>query len=149
MSHARVVIAAFAVALFAQGASALTRDQPVTPEFLKQEPGQFKITAEKRADGLVHFTITRLLARPAYLVARSTIRDGDKLLLDTTSTAFAREPSATYYVAVSAERMANATFELFEGGFGGPDNDPLPVVGGGTNFQIQLAAFAKSAGEAK
>ena len=149
MSHVRVVIAVLAVIMFAQVASAITMEQTVTPESLKQSPGQFTITAEKRPDGLIHFTITRQLAKPAYLVAHSTIRDGKKILLDTTATAYAREFSAVYYFAVASDRIADASFDLYVGTFEESGGQPTPTVGGATDFHIQLADFAKAATDAK
>ena len=149
MLPVRLLIAVLAVLMLSHAASAITIEQTVTPDSLKESPGQFTITAEKRPDGLIHFTITRLLAKPAYLVAHSTIRDGKKTLLDTTATAYARESSAVYYFAVSSDRVADASFDLYVGTFEGSGDQPSPTVGGATEFHIQLADFAKSATEAK
>ena len=150
MSRRHILFAAFAASLLGliSVASALTVNQAVTPAFIKDNPKRFSVTAEKRNDGLIHFTITRFVPRPSYLVATTEICEGDKILFQSTSTAFVREDSVTYYVTVAPERIADAKFELFEGSFAESDGKHTPVPGG-TDFQIQLGEFAKLARELK
>ena len=145
-----ILLAAFAAGLFGLigAASALTVDVPVTPAYVKENPKQFAVVVEKRADGLLHFTITRTVSRPSYLVAHSELREGAKALFQSTACAFVREDSATYFVVVSPERVEDAKFELFDGSFTESDGHATPVVGG-TNYQIQLGEFAKTAGEGR
>jgi hypothetical protein len=129
-------------------ALALTVDVPVTPAYLKQRPKEFSIRAEKRDDGLIHFTITRHLSEPRHLVARFTVRDKGSIVLDCSFPSFVREKTAKYYLAVSPQQLSNAHIELSESGF----NDfnaadklpPHPWVGS-TDYQIHLADFVPKA----
>ena len=129
-------------------ASALTVDQPVTPAFVKENAKRISVEAKKQVDGLIHFTITYNPPQPTYLVATTEIRSGDKILFQSTSTAFVREKSVTYYAAIAPERVAEAKFELFAGFFAESDGNPTPLPGG-IAYQIQLSEFAKTAGEVK
>jgi len=129
-------------------ASALTVCHAVTPAYVNDNPKQFSVVTEKRDDGLLHFTITRQLSRPSYLVATTEVRDGDKVLFQSTASAFVHEDTATYYVTVAPERVADASFELFEGSFDESSGKPIAVIGG-TIYQFQLGEFAKTASELK
>jgi hypothetical protein len=122
-------------------ASAVTVEIPVTPAYLKQKPKEFSIHAEKGDDGLIHFTITRHLSEPRYLVARFMVRDKGAVALDGSFPAFVREKAAKYYLAVSPKQLPNAHFELSDHGIGTVDGTPYGVVGG-EDYQIHLADFA-------
>ncbi len=129
---------------------ALTMRSVVTPESVKQDPTQIEVRAEKRPDGLVHFTITlHLKQKQAYLVARTRVRDGEKTVLDSSTPSYVREESATYHVAVAADWMGDTTFDVFSGFFEMQDGKyPVPMVGG-TEYEFDLGAFAKTATEVK
>jgi hypothetical protein len=140
-----ISVVMFVIVLAITGeASAATFEVPVTPAYLKLRLKEFSIHAEKRDDGLVHFTITRHLSEPRYLVARFAVRDKGSVVLDGSFPAFVREKSAKYYLAVSPQQLSNAHFELYETVFSGDDKTPYPSPGG-TNYQIHLADFAPKA----
>ena len=132
------------VSILAEKASALVTQTPVTPASIKEKDSKFSVTAEKGKDGLIQFTITYRLPEPQYLVAHFELRDGEKVLMRTDSPSFAREKSATYYVAVSPSQLAGARFELSQNGFSESGGQPLAEPGG-TIFQIDLQAFGKNA----
>lgn len=125
-------------------ALAETEDVPVTPAYVKENPKEFSILAKKGDDGLIHFTITRHLSEPRYLVARFAVRENGSVVLDGSFPAFVREKAAKYYLAVSPQQLSNAHFELSESGFGDMNGTPIPWVGG-TDYQIHLADFAPKA----
>lgn len=126
-----------------QAVSALTIERHVTPAYVKDNPNRISVAAEKKGDGLIHFTITYFLPRPSYLVANTEVRDGDRVVFQNTSSAFVREKSATYYASVAPERVTDAKFDLFVGSFVESNGAPTPVPGG-TDYRIQLSEFAKS-----
>jgi hypothetical protein len=130
--------------VLAGSASAITLDVPVTPAYLTQKPKEFSIRAEKGDDGLVHFTITRHLSEPRYLVARFTVREKGSVVLDGSFPAFAREKAAKYYLAVSPKQLSGAHFELSDHGIGTVNGTPVGEVGG-EDYQIRLADFAPKA----
>jgi hypothetical protein len=125
-------------------ASAWTMDVPMTPAYVKENPQKFSIRAEKRDDGLIHFTITYRVPEPRYLVARIEVRDQGSIVLDSSFPAFVREKTINYYIAVSPRQLFNARFELSESGIDDVNGTPIPWVGG-TNYQIHLADFAPKA----
>lgn len=138
-----LVVLAIVFAL-AGRASAITVDVPVTPAYLKERPKEFSISAEERDDGLIHFTITRHLSEPRYLVARFTIREKGLVVLDGSFPSFVREKAVKYYLTVSPRQLSNAHFELSERGFNVADETPFPWVGG-IDYQIRLVNFAPKA----
>jgi hypothetical protein len=143
-----VIVFIIGFAGVARFAWALRITQPVTPEYIQQNPKQFSVVAEKQDDGLIHFTIKRFLSRPSFLAATTEIRNGKTILLQNTSTAFVHEDSATFYLAVAPERIADTKFTLFDGTFSESNGKPVATVGG-TDYDIQLSDFAKSASEVK
>jgi hypothetical protein len=120
----------------------------MTPASVKENDSKFSVTAETGKDGLIHFRITYRLPRPQYLVAHFEFRDGETVLARTDSPSFAREDSATFYVAVSPKQLSGAKFELSDNGFAEAGGQPVPTPGG-TIFQIDLQAFGKNAPAAK
>jgi hypothetical protein len=128
-------------------ASAITIEIPVTPAYLKENPKEFSIHAEKRDDGLIHFTITRHLSEPRYLIAGLKVRDQGSVVLEGSFPAVVKEKAVKYYLAVSSKQLSNTDFELSEHGFNAfsaTDETPIPWIGG-EDYQIHLADFAPKA----
>jgi hypothetical protein len=136
------------VSVLAGRASAVVIQMPVTPASVKEKDSKFSVTAETGKDGLIHFRITYRLPRPQYLVAHFELRDGETAVARTDAPSFAREETATLYIAVSPKQLPGAKFELSEHGFAEAGGQPIPTVGG-TIFQIDLQAFGKNAPAAK
>ena len=136
-----ILIASAALALSTAVLAVVVRTD-VTPAYVKEQPKTFVVTAERRADGLVHFTITRQLKDERYVVASLVVRDGSGVIAESHIPAFVRERSATYYVALAPAYLADSTFELADRGFGGDEKTgPVPVPGG-IDFHISLKDFA-------
>lgn len=139
-----MAVAAFGVIFaVAKEASAITLDVPVTAAFIKENPGKFSIDAKKGDDGLIHFTVTRYLSEPKYLVGHFEVRDGEAAILAKCDfPAFVREKSVKYYFSVSPQHLAGTRFHLGEHGFNTTKEGepPLPWVGG-TEYQIRLSDF--------
>lgn len=136
------------VSILAEKAAAVVTQMSVTPESVNEKGSKFSVAAEKGNDGLIHFTITYRLPEPQYLVAHFELRDGETIVTRTDSPRFAREPSATYYVAVSPKQLGGARFELSQNWFSESGGEPVALPGG-TIFQIDLEAFGKNATAAK
>jgi hypothetical protein len=144
MKSRLILVASMALVLSAAVLAVVVRTD-VTPAYVKQEPKAFAVTAERRADGLVHFTITRQLKDERYVVASLVVRDGETVIAESHIPAFVRERSATYYVAVAPAYLADSTFELADRSFGGDDKTgPVPLPGG-IDFHIALKDFAPPA----
>jgi hypothetical protein len=128
--------------ILADRATALVIRQSVTPASVQEKESRFSITAERRKDGLIHFTITYRLPRPQYLVAHFEVREGEATVLKTDTPSFVHESSATYDIALSPRRLADSKFELSENAFGESGGQPVALPGG-TIYQIDLeASFA-------
>lgn len=113
----------------------------VTPASIKEESKGFSVRSEARPDGLVHFTITRRMPAERYVVAELTVRNGPDIVARSSVPAFVREHSATYYIAISPDYIANSTLELSDRTFGTHNGEPIPLPGG-TDFLIALKDFA-------
>ena len=136
------------VSILAEKASAVVTQTPVTPASVQEKDSKFSVTDQKGKDGLIHFTITYRLPEPQYLVAHFELRDGETVLTKTDTPRFAREKSATFYVAVSPRQLADARFELSQNWFSESGGQAVPLPGG-TIFQIDLQAFGKNAPAAR
>ncbi len=124
--------------------SALTIDVTVTPAYIVENPHTFSVKAERRNDGLIHFTITYQLSRPTYLVMNSDISADGHIRFQSTSSFACNDNSATYQLAISPASLAETHFELFAGTFVKTDGH-TEAIPGGIAYKIQLAEFAKSA----
>ncbi len=136
------------ISLFADRASAVVRQESVTPATVKEKDSKFYINAQRREDGLIHFKITYRLPRPQYLVAHFELREDEPTLLKTDTPSFVREASATYNVALLPKHLVDSKFEISENAFGESGRNPVALPGG-TIFQIDLEAFGKDAPAAK
>jgi hypothetical protein len=136
---------AFALALLTLNplAPALTVEQTVNTGYIKDHPGEFSIQAEKRDDGLIHFTIKQTLKRPSYLVVATEISAGGKVIFKSSACSYAREDSATFYVSVAPDQIANTKFTIFQGSFVESAHEPVAEPGG-IDFQIALSDFANA-----
>jgi hypothetical protein len=98
-------------------ALALTVEQVVTPDYVKEHPNAFKVSAERRDDGLIHFKIIYSLPGPRYLVSHFSLRRGGDLLAKSHTPLYAKERSATFYCDLSNECLDGSTFTLSEHSF--------------------------------
>jgi len=131
---------ALAFMLFCSGAQALTVEQQVTPQFVKDHPDRFKIAVEQR-EGMMHFKIVYTLREPRYLVSHFTARNETGVLAESHCPLFAREHSATFYVDLSKECLANSRFTLSEHFFSSDNGQDVPIPGG-TEYIVRLKDFA-------
>ena len=92
--------------------SALTIDETVTPAYTAEHPRTFSVKAERRNDGLIHFTITYQLSRPTYLVMNSDISAEGHILFQATSMNACKDKSAIYQLAINPTSLASARFAL-------------------------------------
>jgi hypothetical protein len=139
--------AAIFLAVFARRAAALVVEVPVTAASLKEANSPFTVEALAEPDGLTSFTITYRLKSPEYLVGYVELRDGDRVLLRSSSTAFVREDTATYYLSVAPGSLSSTAFELSTRSFTAGDH-PVPLPGG-TDYQLKLADFKASPAPAR
>ncbi|MFZ1936821.1 MAG: hypothetical protein WCB27_08845 [Thermoguttaceae bacterium] len=97
-------------------------------------------------DGLIHFKVTRKLAKPYWIQANLVVRKGETRIVVTHFPAFVRENSITYYFEISPEYLADSILALGERGIGYAVNakderGPLPGTGGIDNvFPLKLFA---------
>ena len=141
MKHPFALLSLTFMTLWPLSARALTIEQEVTASYMKEHPGDFKITTEKRDDGLIHFTIVHKLNGPHYMVSHLKVRRGDQIVAQSDSPSFAREREVTYYVALAPACLESSEYTLFEGVFQHNGSDDLAEVGG-TEFVIHLKDFA-------
>jgi hypothetical protein len=140
MKHVLSLSFVIASMLFCSAARALTVEQQVTPQYVKEHPDRFKITVEQR-EGMMHFTIVYSLREPRYLVSHFTARNDSGILAESHTPLFARERSATFYVVLSKDCLANSRFTLSEHSFATSEGQDIPIPGG-TEYVFALKDFA-------
>ena len=140
MKYLPSLLFVIAFAVLSSGARALTVEQQVTPQYVREHPDRFKITVEQR-EGMMHFTIVYNLREPRYLVSHFTARNDSGILAESHTPVFARERSATFYVVLSKECLANSRFTLSEHSFATNEGQDIPIPGG-TEYLIALNDFA-------
>lgn len=113
--------------------------QRVTPDYLRHNPGQFSIQIQPQKEELVLLTVTRHLAEPRYLSSTLEVRDGEKLLVRSTTAAAVTAQSVEFQFTLHARQLQQAKFMLGESG--------SAKELGGTTYVIELADFAKRTGE--
>ncbi len=146
MRFRKLPAAILVVATVSTTALAVVVRREWTPDDVKQNPAEFSVTAEMKDDGLVHFAVTRKLAKPCWIQAHLLVRKGETRIVEMRFPAVVREDSITYYFAISPEYLDDSTLELAERGIGyavnaADERHPLPGTGGTDNV-FQLEKFA-------
>ncbi|HEV3163319.1 MAG TPA: hypothetical protein VGZ22_04715 [Isosphaeraceae bacterium] len=126
-------------------APAVVIQVPVTAAYLKENPDEITVKVEKRDDGLLHYTITRHLKEERYLVAHFTVRSDSKVIAESHCPAYVRQPSATYFLVVSPEKLGDTHFEISENPFV-RSHDQDVAIPGGYIFTFNLKDFAPTDG---
>jgi hypothetical protein len=130
--NAKWLIAGAAVVVILAGtAYALTFEQAVTKDSLKDFGKQFSISAAKEKNGLVEFTIKHEVERPAYHVAHLEVVHQGKLVATSDTPVFGRKHDNTFHFALLPEDIAESKFSLSDSALGtGPEgSEPEPVPG--------------------
>jgi hypothetical protein len=125
-------------------AGALTVDQQVTPAYLREHAREFTVKVARRNNGLIGFTVTRTLAQPKYRIARLLVKRDGETLAESSTPAFARNNTSSFYFAVSARDVAGSEFELGESHFVGPEDQPVALPGT-VNYRFRLSDFVPEA----
>jgi hypothetical protein len=130
MNATRLLILAAILSGLANGASALTVTDQVTPEVVRQNPKAWTITAKKTNDHMIAFTITHAVPQPRYVIGSLRIRDREHLLLTSDFPAYLHdEGSATYYFSISSDLIANSEFEVSASVFVHSHGEDVPLPG--------------------
>ena len=146
MRFCKLLAAILVVAAVSTTALAVVVEREWTPDDMKQNPGEFSVTAKMGDDGLIHFEVIRKLAKPRWVQASLVVRKGKTRIVETHFPAFVREDSITYVFEISPEYLDDSTLELAERGIGYSVNakderHPLPGTGGDDNvFRLKLFA---------
>ena len=122
-------------------ASALTIEQTVTPDSLRDGAKQFAVKLDKNRDGLLQFTVTYNAKEPRYVVARSEMRHNGKLIAESDTPLVSRKGENTFYFAVAAEDLKDSAFSISESYFQELNGEVLPDVGS-VIYNFKLTDFA-------
>jgi hypothetical protein len=123
---------------------ALTVDEQVTPAYLRQHAREFSLKVARQDNGLIGFTLVRTLAQPKYRVARLVVKRDGETVAESTTPAFSRNNTNSFYFSVSARDLAGSEFELGESHFVGPSDSPVPIPGT-INYRFRLLDFVPEA----
>jgi hypothetical protein len=128
MKTKSLIIVCFATTL-ATTVFGLTTEEEITPAYVREHPKEFSVKVAKGEDGLVDFTITHGVATPMYHVAHLAIYHQGRLVATSDTPLFGKKHENTFHFSIAAEDIAECKFSLSESGFGGPDDDPVPIPG--------------------
>jgi len=143
MKFRKLFTAILVVAAFSTTASAVVMEHEWTPGDVKQSAGEFSVTARTGDDGLVHFQVTRKLAKPWWVQANLVVRKGKTRIVETHFPGFVLENSTTYDFEISPEYLDDSTFELAERYVDDDkhERNPLPAPDGDDHlFRLKLFA---------
>lgn len=133
----------FIAATFSTTGLALTLELQVTPAYVREHPKEWSVKAAKKESGLIQFTVVRTLSEPKYLVAHLAVHHAGKLIATSDTPLFGKKKGNTFYFSISAEDIAESTFDLSESGLGSTVNGvqrDIPVVGSNV-YQFRLLDF--------
>jgi hypothetical protein len=138
------------VAAVSTSALALQLEFEWTPDAVKQNPGKFSVTSRVGGDdGLIHFEVTRKLAKRHSILAHLAVRKGKTAIMETDFPELVPEKSITYHFAISPEYVADSTLELAEYEIGqavSAIDEPVPDRDSENNvFPLKLFAPKASA----
>jgi hypothetical protein len=144
------LIALVLTAVLGSLAYALTIEQEVPPDYVREHPEQWSVKVAKKENGLIQFTIVRTLSEPKYLVAHLAVHHAGKLIATSDTPLFGKKhdntvgifSDNTFYFSISAEDLAESKFEIGESHLMTVDGvqEDQPVIGS-TIHQFRLLDF--------
>ena len=115
-----------------------------TSAYVREHPDEWSVKVNKKENGLVRFTIVRILKEPRYLVAHFVVNHSGKVIAGSDNPAFGRKGENTFYFSLSLEDLAESKFDLSESFFGGSGNEAIPEPGS-IIHQFRLLDFVPEA----
>lgn len=138
--HIPRFLVAVMLAMLPVAAQALTVNQRVTPASLAGKPKQFSVKVARNEEGLITFTVTRMLSEPKYLVAHLAVVHQGKTLSESHTPLFSSQRENRFHFTIAPDSLADSTFELGESFFQGSGNNAVPLPGT-INYQFHLSDF--------
>jgi hypothetical protein len=126
MKTIQSIVACMVAAALSTTAFALTTEREITPEYARENPREFFVSAAKGKDGLIDFTITRSVAAPRYHVAHLAIRRDGKLIAASHTPLFGRAGDNKFHFSISADAIAESKFSLSDSALDASGEVPLP-----------------------
>jgi hypothetical protein len=121
-------------------ALALTVEYKVTPEYVRAHRDEFSVKVVKDKNGLLSFTVVLKLKEPRYVVAHLEVRDGERILAESHTPAFTRNPESTFYFSIAPPYVAASEFTLSVSGFAMSAGQAVPIPGS-IRYRLRLAEF--------
>ena len=128
MKSLLILVAAF-VWIASPAAVALTVEEDITPEYVRSHAREFSVKVAKDKNGLIAFTIVFTVPEPRYVVAHLVVRSGDRVLAESVTPAFTKNPENTFHFSVPPECLATSVFTLGAGGFAISGGGAVPLPG--------------------
>lgn len=121
-------------------ALALTIEHKVTPEYVRSHRNEFSVRVIKDKNGLICFTVVLTLKEPRYVVAHLVVRDANRVLAESHTPAFTRNPENTFHFSIAPEYVAASEFTLGVSGFAESGGQAVPLPGT-VRYRIRLVEF--------
>jgi hypothetical protein len=123
---------------------AVTDEIMATPAYLREHPKDWSLTVTRKENGLIQYTITRILPERRYLVAHFAAKHAGKYIATSDTPSFGNKGRNTFYLSISPENTKESTFELSESYLAMKTDDqevdiPMP---GGARYRFRLSDFA-------
>ncbi len=138
MKTTSLLLTCIVAATLATTAFALTTEREITPDYVRQHPDEFSVSAAKGKDGLIDFTITHNVATPMYHVAHLAIHHGGKLIATSDTPSFGKRRNNTFYFSIAADAVSESKFSLSDGALDTSGEVPVP---GTVVHQFRLLDF--------
>ncbi len=127
-------------AICSSTALALTINVPVNAAYVREHPKEWSVEVTKGKDNLIHFTVRHNVETPMYHVAHLAVYHQGRLVTTSDTPSFGKKRGNNFYFSLSAEDIAESTFNLSQSALSGTGDDAVPVVGS-TVYELQLLDF--------
>jgi hypothetical protein len=138
MKTTSLLLACIVAATLATTAFALTIEREITPDYVRQHPDEFSVSAAKGKDALIDFTVTHNVATPMYHVAHLTIYHGGKLIATSDTPLFGKKRDNKFHFSIAADDIAESKFSLSDSALDTSGEVPVP---GTVVHQFRLSDF--------
>jgi hypothetical protein len=133
------MLACIALVVMSSTAIGIVRDAEITPEYIAQHKGAFKVETTMR-DGNVEYKVIRFASERRYWIGKILIRKNGRTIAECELRPLEEKTGVRYEFTLSREVIPGSTFILSENGLSRVDHLEVPEIGG-TRFHFRLQDY--------
>ena len=126
MKPTSLILGCTVAATLATTAFALTTEREITPDYVREHPDEFSVSATKGNDCLIDFTITHNVAAPMHHVSHLAISYDGKLIATSDTPSFGKRRDNKFHFSIAADAIADAKFSLGDSALDSSREVPVP-----------------------